>query len=172
MLWLEPLPWGRWLLVGLIAAAALYLEFRPDPTVELLFATRDIQPGETVDETNTETRPVPTGLFEGAGHGDVAGRPVSIGDPVLASGISATDQMVPTGWWVVAVTLPDGARAGDAVRLVLLDVGKEVEGVVAHPGSDDPFAAADGGVAVPAESSAEVALATANGRLAVLISTG
>jgi hypothetical protein len=44
--------------------------------------------------------------------------------------------------------------------------------VVAHPGSDDPFAAADGGVAVPPESSADVAQAAANGRLAVLISTG
>jgi hypothetical protein len=73
---------------------------------------------------------------------------------------------------VVGVTLPDGARTGDAVRLVLLDTGTEVEGIVAHPGSDDPFAAADGGVAAPTGDSGEVAVAAANGRLAVLISTG
>jgi hypothetical protein len=172
MLWLQPLPWGRWALVVLVALAALYIEFRPDPTADVLFATRDIQPGDTLDATNTEPRPVPSGLIVGAGHGDIAGRPVSTGDPVLESGVSATNQIVPAGWWVVGVTLPDGARTGDAVRLVLLDTGKEVEGIVAHPGSDDPFAAADGGVAVPTETSGEVALAAANGRLAVLISTG
>jgi hypothetical protein len=43
--------------------------------------------------------------------------------------------------------------------------------VVANPGSDDPFAAADGGVAVSPDNSAQVALAAASGRVAVLISS-
>jgi hypothetical protein len=68
--------------------------------------------------------------------------------------------------------LPEGVESGDRVRLVLLDSGSEIDGVVAHPGVDDPFAAADGGVAVPSESSSEVAIAAASGRLAVLVSTG
>jgi hypothetical protein len=172
MLWFEPLPWGRWILVGVLAVLALYLEVRPDPSVDVPFAIVDIAPGATVDETNAEMRPVPSGLFEGATLGDVTSEPVVAGAPVLASDVSEDNRAVPVGWWIVAVTLPDGANPGDDVRLVLLDSGIEVEGVVAHPGSDDPFAAADGGVAVPPDSSGEVARAASNGRLAVLISTG
>ena len=172
MLWFEPLPWGRWFLVGLLAAFALYLEIRPDSSVDMPFATIDIAPGSVIDESNSEMRPVPAGLFEAAEPGDVARDLVAAGAPVLASDVSEVNETIPLGWWVVAVTLPDGVTIGDEVRLVLLDSGVEVEGVVAHPGSDDPFAAADGGVAVPPGNSAEVALAAANGRLAVLISTG
>jgi hypothetical protein len=172
MLWFEPLPWGRWILVGLLAVFALYLEIRPESSVEMPFATVDITPGSVIDDTNTEMRPVPSGLFEGAVPGDVARDLIAAGAPVLASDVSETNETIPLGWWVVAATLPDGVQVGDEVRLVLLDSGDEVEGVVAHPGSDDPFAAADGGVAVPPGNSARAALAAANGRLAVLISTG
>lgn len=172
MLWFEPLPWGRWFLVGLLAAFAMYVELRPDPSVEVPFATIDIAPGSVVDGSNSELKPVPPDLFDAAPIDGVARGPILAGEPILASDVSQEDETVPAGWWVVAVTFPDGVATGDEVRLVLLDTGAEVEGVVAHPGSDDPFAAADGGVAVPPESSAEVALAAANGRLAVLISTG
>lgn len=172
MLWFEPLPWGRWILVGLLAAFAMFVELRPDANVEMPFATIDIVPGSVVDGSNSEMRPVPPGLFEGATVGEVAREQILAGEPVLASDVSQEDETVPPGWWIIAVTFPDGVVTGDEVRLVLLDTGAEVDGVVAHPGSDDPFAAADGGVAVPPESSAEVALAAANGRLAVLVSTG
>ncbi|HZD23328.1 MAG TPA: hypothetical protein VE569_08005 [Acidimicrobiia bacterium] len=172
MLWFEPFPWGRWVLVLLIAAGAAYVEFRPDPNVDQPFATISINPGDTIDSSNTEMRRVPVDLYEGAGLGTVARRAVAAGDPVLATDVGASDPAVPSGWWVVTVTLPDGVQPGDGVRLVLLDTGEEVEGVVAHPGSDDPFAAADGGVAVPPESSAEVAIAAANASLAVLVSAG
>lgn len=172
MLWFEPMPLGRWALVILVAAVAAYLEFGPDPSIEQPFATTTINPGDMVDSGNSEMRRVPADLLDAADTGDVATRHVEAGDPVLATDVAESGTEVPVGWWVVAVTLPDGARAGDRVRLVLLDTGAEVEGVVAHPGSDDPFAAADGGVAVPAGASADVALAAANARLAVLISTG
>jgi len=172
MLWFDPLPWGRWVLVAIVAVFALYLEFRPDPTVEVPFAVADILPGEIVDETTTEMRRVPVGMLVGAEPGEVASTRVDAGEPVLTSDVDADSAVVPNGWWVVGVTLPDGAAVGDDVRLVLLDTGEEVEGIIAHPGSDDPFAAADGGVAVPADSSAAVALAAADGRLAVLVSTG
>lgn len=172
MLWFEPFPWGRWALVLLIAAGAVFVEFRPDPSIDSPFAVTAIDPGDTIDSSNTEMRSVPSDLFDGALLGSVARRPIAAGDPVLASDVAASDSSVPSGWWVVAVTLPDGAQPGDRVRLVLLDSGNEVEGVVAHPGSDDPFGAADGGVAVPSAHSAEVALAAANARLAVLVSAG
>lgn len=172
MLWLQPMPWGRWALVILIAVVAVYVEFRPDPTIESPFATAMISPGDVIDETNTELRRVPAGLLDSGRRGDIATRSVLAGSPVMATDVGEQGRTVPPGWWVVGVTLPDGADVGDDVRLVLLDSGEEVAGVVAHPGSDDPFAAADGGVAVPPETSSDVAVAAANGRLTVLLSTG
>lgn len=166
------MPWGRWALVLLVAAVAVYVEFRPDPTVETPFAITTINPGDVIDETNTELKRAPVGLMETAELGAVATRQVLPGSPVMASSVGEQGRTVPPGWWVVAVVLPEGADVGDDVRLVLLDSGVEVTGVVAHPGSDDPFAAADGGVAVPPERSTDVALAAADGRLAVLISSG
>lgn len=172
MLWLEPMPWGRWALVILIAATAVFIELRPDPSVEAPFAVTTISPGDVVDQSNTQMKKVPAGLMETAQLGDVATQPIHDGSPVMESAVGEPGHTVPPGWWVVGVTLPDGANVGDDVRLILLDSGDEVPGVVAHPGADDPFAAADGGVAVPPDSSSDVALAAANGRLAVLISTG
>lgn len=172
MLWFQPMPWGRWALVILIAAVAVYVEFRPDPTVESPFATTAISAGDVIDETNTELRRVPAGLLDSGQIGDVATRSILPGSPVMAGDVGEQGRTVPPGWWVVGVTLPDGADVGEQVRLVLLDSGEEVPGVVAHPGSDDPFAAADGGVAVPPEKSSAVAVAAANGRVALLISSG
>ena len=172
MLWLQPLPWGKWALVIVIAAVAIYVEFRPEPTIESPFATATISPGEVIDESNTELRRVPVGLLDSGERGDIATRGILPGSAVMATDVGEQGRTVPPGWWVVGVTLPDGAAVGDDVRLVLLDAGEEVPGVVAHPGSDDPFAAADGGVAVPPERSSEVAIAAANGRLTVLLSTG
>ena len=171
MLWFQPVPWVRWLLALLIAGVAVYVEFRPDDSVEAPFATILIAPGDPIDETNTELKTVPSNLLDSASRGTVATRSVLPGSPVMTGDVGERGSTVPPGWWVVGVTLPHGAAVGDDVRLVLLDSGLEVSGVVAHPGSDDPFAAADGGVAVPPESSAEVAMASAGGRLAVLIST-
>jgi len=171
MLWFQPVPWVRWLLALLIAGVAVYVEFRPDDSVEAPFATILISPGDPIDETNTELKTVPSKLLDSASRGTVATRSVLPGSPVMAGDVGELGSTVPPGWWVVGVTLPQGVAVGDDVRLVLLDSGLEVSGVVAHPGSDDPFAAADGGVAVPPESSAEVAMASAAGRLAVLIST-
>lgn len=155
-----------------MAGVAAYVEFVPDPGVDQPFATVTINPGDAIDPSNIEMRRVANDLLEGAEMGSVATRSIASGDPVLATDVADSSSAAPPGWWVVGVTLPEGTQPGDRVRLVLLDTGDEVEGVVAHPGSDDPFAAADGGVAVPPGSSAEVALAAANGRLAVLISTG
>lgn len=172
MIWFDPMPWGRWALVLLVAAGAAYLEFRPDASVEQPFATTAIAPGDVIGADNAELRRIPAGLLEGAEMGDVAARPIGEGEPILAGYVGDSDSTIPPGWWVVGVALPEGVDPGDGVRLVLLDSGNEVEGVIAHPGSDDPFAAADGGVAVPPSDSAEVALAASNGRLAVLVSTG
>lgn len=172
MLWFEPFPWARWALVLLVAAAAAYVELKPDASVESPFAIETIHPGDTIDADNTELRRVPAGLLETAERGTVATRRIAAGSPVLQSSVGELGRVVPPGWWIVAVALPDGAEVGDDVRLVIVDTGEQVPGVVAHGGSDDPFGAADAGVAVPPDRSAEVAMASFNGRLAVLVSAG
>jgi hypothetical protein len=159
-------------MVILVALVAAYIEFRPDPSVEAPFATMVISPGDVIDETNTEMRLVPAGLLDAAQRGDIATRSILAASPVMATDVGEEGRTVPPGWWIVGVALPDGADVGEDVRLVMLDSGTEVSGVVAHAGSDDPLASADGGVAVPPESASEVAVAAANGRLAVLISSG
>jgi hypothetical protein len=135
MLWFEPFPLGRWVLAILVALAALYVEFRPDPTVQQPFAVVDIAPGDPIGTSNTEMREVPANLLDGAVAGDVTTREVLAGEPVLKSDVAEVGRAVPLGWWVVGVALPQGASPGDPVRLVLLDTGLEVEGVVAHQGS-------------------------------------
>lgn len=172
MLWFEPFPWARWALVLVVAAVAVYVEFRPDSTTTVPFATETITPGDIVDETNTELREAPVGLLDAGQRGDVATRAIVPGSPVMASAVGDQGRTVPPGWWVVTVPLPDGAVAGDEVRVVLVDSGLDVPGVVANPPPDDTFATGDGTVAIPSEGSAEVALAAAQGRLVVLLSTG
>lgn len=160
------------MLVGLVALVAGYIELAPSDSVDGLFASRDIAPGEVLDESNTEIRRVPSGLIDTASIGDTIYEPVAADDPVLATYAGDPGAFVPAGWWVIPVVLPEGAAVGDSVRLVVLDDGLHVEGVVTHPGSDDPFAAADGGVAVPPDSASDIAIAAAQSRLAVLLSTG
>lgn len=169
MFWLQRPPYGRWALALLIAAGALWVEFRPDPSVEAPYAVVDIAPGDLVTADNTEMRRVPEDLVPAAELDQLAVRSIPAGDPVLARDVAST--VLPPGWWVVSVALPPTAEVGEEVRLVLLDTGDTVPGVVAHAGVDDPFAAADGGVAVPPEHAASVAMATASGRLAVLVSS-
>ncbi len=172
MLWLSPFPWARWTAAILISVGALYVEFRPDRLVDAPFAAAEIQPGDTVNESNTTTRRVPAGLVASADMGSVAIAQLAPGDPVLASAVQTTQSLAPPGWWVVSVPVPVGSLPGDQVRLVLLETGREVAGVIAQTGSEDPFGATDGGVAVHPDHSAEVAIAAANGRLALLVSSG
>ena len=171
MLWFEPFPWARWALAWLITLSAIAWELRPEHRMDALFAAEPIQRGDVLDASNTETRAIPRGLFETAHLGDTARTAVPQGDPVLASDVSVSSD-IPSDWWTVATPLPAGAHAGDPVRVVLLDTGEQVEGFAATLGSQDPFGAAEGSIAVPPEWSSQVAVAAAAGRIAVLVSTG
>lgn len=171
MLWFEPFPWARWVLAWLVTLTAIALELRPEDRVDALFAIATIERGDLIDSSNTEARPVPSGLLETARQGDIARTAVIEGDPVLESDVSGSS-VIPDDWWTIATPVPVGARSGDPVRVVLLDSGEEVDGYVAALGSDDPFGAVEGSIAVPPEWSARVATSAAAGRMVVLVLAG
>lgn len=169
MIWLESPPWARWIAAFTIAVVAVWIEVRPDPTVPHPFAIEDILPGTVIDETNTETRSVPSGVLAPVDLGDTALRVISQGDPVLFSDVGGPGTNVPAGWWIVEIALPRGARGGDQSRIVLLDEGDVVSGVVVAGADDDPLGSSQGMVAVEPEHAAEVARAAAEGRVVVMI---
>lgn len=172
MLWLQTPPWGRWMTALVMVSIALWVELRPDATVEHPFAVEDIAIGDELDSSNTELRQVPTGLLDRVDLGSIVVRPITAGSPVLDEDLREPHSAIPSGWWIVAAEVPPSASPGDAVRVVLLDERSSVEGFVASVAVEDAFGTGLGSVAVPSESAAEVASAQANGRVAVLVSTG
>lgn len=172
MVWLQTPPWARWILSALIAAVALWVELGPDPTVSHPFAIVDIAAGDVVDETNTEMRQLAAGLLAPVELGGTAGLPIVAGDPILDTGLGDGAATVPTGWWVMEVPLPRGARTGDEARLVLLDTGEMVDGRVVGAVDEDPLGSGLGMVAVDPAGAQEAAVAAAEGRIAIMIATG
>lgn len=155
----------------LIAAAAVWIEMRPESTIPHPFAIDEISAGTVVDGTNTETRQMPAGALTPVELGQTALQPIRAGNPVLSSDIGDSHQMVPSNWWAIEISLPRSAQSGDVARLVLLDGGDVVEGVVVTPASDDPLGSGLGMVAIEPEPAAEVARAAAEGRAAVMIAS-
>ncbi len=171
MFWLQSPAWGRRIAAGLLVTIALWVELRPDPLVDHPFATESIAIGEVLTSQNTETRPVPRGLLNQVDLNSVTTRVIEVGQPIITADLRAADSAIPAGWWIVTTDLPSHARAGDRVKVVLLDSEKVIVGVVAASSPDDPFAASSGGIAVAAEHASEIAVAAADSRIAVLIST-
>ena len=171
VIWLQSPPWARWIAALLIAAAAVWIEIRPAPSTSHAFAIEDIAAGTVVDHTNTETRPMPTGSLTPVELGQTALRPIRAGDPVLATDVGDSQELVPSNWWAIELALPRSARAGDSARLVLLDGTEVIEGVVVTPASEDPLGSGLGMIAVPPDTAGEVARAVAEGRAAVMIAS-
>lgn len=172
MLWLQTPRWSRWLAAGALVLVAAWTELRPDPMVDHPFAVVDIAPGVVVDQTNTEPRALPEGALEDVQLGLTARRAISAGTPLLPADLNLSNGFVPPGWWIVAVELPPQVATGDEVRIVLLDTGETVDGVVASQASEDSFGVVTGGVAVPPGPAGNVAAAAAQGRVSVLVSSG
>lgn len=171
MLWLQKPPWAKWIAVGLIFSVATWLELRPEPQVDHPFAIVDIAPGDALGPHNTETRQVPSGLLEPPPDEARATEPIPAGTPILAAYTSREERNLPEGWWIVSTTVPAGAVVGDPVKVIMLDSGSSVDGIVTSIPMTDAFSSIDGGVAVPEHNATEVAVAAANGRVAVLLST-
>ena len=171
MLWLQTPPWGRWIAAGLIVLGALWVELRPDPSVEHPFAIDVIDAGAEIGDWNTAPQRVPAGMLEPVTLGGVALTEIAPGDPILASSIGEQDEQIPDGWWAIEIALPIGAGPGDKAELVLLDTGSVVPAMVVAGVTDDPLGSGLGSVAVSGEEAAGVAAAVVNGRVAVMIAT-
>ena len=87
MLWLQTPPWGRWIAAGLVVLGAVWVELRPDPSVEHPFATEAIVAGTEIGDWNTKPQRVPAGMLEPVTVGGVALTDIAPGDPILASSI-------------------------------------------------------------------------------------
>lgn len=169
MIWLQTPPWGRWAIAVLIAAASLWIEFRPDTMGPHPFAMIEISAGTVVDESNTEMRMVPVGTFTEVELGEVTRLTIQAGDPVLASELGEEGEVAPDGWWSLEMPLPLGSRPGDAALIVLLDSDVVAEAVVIEDPDQDPLGAGTGLVAVESERASDVARAAGEGRAVVMI---
>jgi len=168
---LQTTQWLRLFLGSAIALTALWIEFRPEPTAEYLFAASPIAAGERIDANNSETRIGPSGLLQTATLGDIVLSGIEAGDPILASSAGELGRAVPAGWWLLELPMPESARLGQAARVVLIDAGQVVDSVVAGGVSDDELGDGTGLVAVAPADVAEVAAAAAGGRAVVLVAS-
>lgn len=168
MLWLQRPNWSRWAVAALLIVGSLWVELRPAAMTEHPFATIEIAPGDEIDTSNTEFRLVPVGTFRPI-EGSVASRHIAAGDPILDSDVDETNRSVPAGWWSVSTDVPQGARVGDPVQVLVLSSGRSVDGVVTAVEPDDPFVDETGAIAVSPEHVTEVAMAAAEGQIVVLV---
>ena len=172
MIWLQSAPWGRWLLSGLIACFALWIELRPEQMTKHPFALSRIEVGEPISAGNTTMERVPASLFIQIDPGSVATSAIPAGAPIHVTDTESAASSIPPSWWVVSAEVPANARSGDTVKVVLLDTGEVVSGVIVTTAIDDGFSTSGGGIAIEPTSAVGVAQAAAEGRIAVLISTG
>lgn len=172
MIWLERPPWAKWVAVTAFTVFALWLEIKPAPVTNHPFAAADIEAGEEIGVHNTELRSIPVGLLETPEPGAHALVDIPAGSPVVAGQTGEERLVLPSGWWVVAMEVPQEAALGDRVKIVLLDDGSLIDGVVTSTGLVDQFELSMGGVAVAPEAAPRVASAASNGRVSVLVSTG
>lgn len=169
VIWLQTPPWARWAAALVIAALAIWIEVRPEPTTPHPFAIEDLEPGDLVDEANTEMRPVPVGTFSPVELGKTTNSPIRSGEPVLTSDLGEGGHGAPEGWWSLEIALPHGAHNGDPARIVLLDSDVVAAGLVVAPADEDPLGSGMGLVAVEPEQAAEVARAVGEGRAVVMV---
>jgi len=168
---LQTPPWGRWISAGLIVLGALWVELRPQPSVDHPFATEEILAGAEIDDSNSRLERVPAGLLEPITPGGVALITIGAGEPILSSSVAPRDEWAPDGWWAIEIALPVHARPGDRAQMVLLDTGAVVPAIVVAGVADDPLGSGLGSVAVSGEHAAEVAAAAVDDRVAIMIAT-
>ena len=149
----------------------MWSQFKPVTMVEHPFATAAIEPGEPIGADNTRYVEVPDGLLPAVPVEGVAKRIIDAGNPLLPGDIGSPAEVIPEGWWQLDVEVPASASVGARMLLVLVDSGSVVNGVLTRPAANDTFGSGLGSIAVSPQDAGEVAVAAANGRIAVLASS-
>ncbi|CAN5768061.1 hypothetical protein BH23ACT5_BH23ACT5_02460 [soil metagenome] len=173
MLWLSRPPLVRWAAALCLVVVAVWVEFAPNPSVEVPFLTADVRAGEPITPDVVEWRPVADPGFSPYPGEGFAVVDLRSGDPLLASMVTAIS--VPPGWLVIDATLPGSPVPGSAATAVVLPAvpGQAlltIPGIVVSGASADPFSGAGGTLAVSPNDVAEAAAAAATGRLVVGVS--
>ncbi len=172
VIWLTRPPYLRWLAaVGLILGSAA-MDLAGRATEPVPFAASAIERGADLAVADVEWRSSPVGLIDAvtslAGY---AQRPIAAGDPITRAVVAAS-RPIPEGWWSVPVELPVAAETGQDVRLVGIEPGFSIDGVVAGIATQSAFGVSQPGlVAVPPEAADRVARALATNRLVILLGT-
>lgn len=174
MLWIARPPYLRWTVIGLLVVVSLWLEIRPESSATHPFLTRDLAPGEPV-ENALEWRPVTAGMLEPVAGTGYADRRLTAGQPLVLGDTTDAPAAVPAGWWLVDVDVPAETAAGAQVQLVILPspgsrpmppIGGLVTGVRPADFADDGLI---GSVALPPDRAATAAAAIAEERVSVLV---
>jgi hypothetical protein len=154
---------------------AVWLEVRPSPTALHPYAAIDLAEGTLIEETMIDWRTIPAEVLPDPGNPTgMVSRRVAAGEPLVPSAVSSSRIVAPEGWWTLETRLPQGARPGQSVHLILLGVEEAplaIPGVVvAAPATDlMAFEEVPGLVAVPPESAAIAAAAVAEAEVAVIL---
>ncbi|HHC07157.1 MAG TPA: hypothetical protein ENK55_00355 [Actinobacteria bacterium] len=166
-------PYHRWAVAVLVVVAAVAFDLRGGRGEVRPFTVRPVPAGAELTDDDLEWREVPRGLLPPAVlDGATARVDLPAGTPIVPALLAASDP-TPPEWWSVPVSLTPGIPVGARVRLVLLDDGAGVEGLVTSGPVDDLFGGTGIGlVAVPPEHADAVAAASAEGRLVVLVAEG
>jgi hypothetical protein len=164
-------PYLRWGAATLLILAALGWDLRRPATELMPFASRTLQSGEAIDATAVEWKEVPSHLLPATDlTGVFAAVDLDRGDP-LVNGVLRGLAATPDGWLEIPMETGVRARPGDEVVLVITEPPATVPGLVVDPQKGDAYSLdfRPAVVAVPAESAALVAAATAQGTLVVAV---
>ena len=175
MYWFRRPPYFRWAAAAALVITAVWLDVRPQPTVSHPYAAVALTDGTLIEETMIDWRTIPADVLPDPGNPiGMVSRRVATGEPLVPSAVSRTRIVAPEGWWTLETRLPQGARPGQSVHIILLGVGdvpQAIPGIVVAAPTTDALALEDvpGLVAVPAESAAVAAAAVAEDQVAVIL---
>ncbi len=176
-------PWLYWLGVLLLAATAGLVVADAAARVDaarrswgvtrpVVVAVADVSPGEELADV-TDVRELPEPMVPAAAVSDLPGpatarQRIAAGEIVTAHDVAATagpQALIPDGWRAVPVAepVPSGVVVGDEVAVASGGIVVAGEGVVVGTREDGVL------VAVPADVAAQVAQASANAELSLLL---
>jgi hypothetical protein len=183
--WFHRPRYARYTFAIVLILTAVWLDIRPEDTVQRPFAGSDIAAGDDPAVADIEWRTIPANVgIDPITTEDLAvaprfSRSIQQGDPILRSDLARSDAGVPADWWILPFGLPPDSVPGQAVQIVVIptqgvEAPPPIPAVVVRPAPSDPgLLGSSGGigqVAVPPEHAATAAIAAAANRVSILLS--